>query len=61
MTAPKDKDYDTNERGNGPKKRMEGGDLTDDIQINDPDTRIHRKHIEDIQREEGVEISPLEK
>ncbi|RYG21145.1 MAG: hypothetical protein EOO07_03385 [Chitinophagaceae bacterium] len=62
MTAAKDEDYEhANERGNGPRKRMEGGDLTDDIEINDPDTRIHRKHIEDIQREEGIEISPPKK
>ncbi|MES2675499.1 MAG: hypothetical protein V4660_14755 [Pseudomonadota bacterium] len=40
MTSVREKDYvHPNERGNGPKARMEGGDETDDISINDPDTR----------------------
>lgn len=40
MTSTREKDYvHPNERGNGPKARMEGGDETDDISINDPDTR----------------------
>ncbi len=40
MTSVREKDYvHPNERGNGPKARMEGGDQTDDISINDPDTR----------------------
>lgn len=40
MTSTKETNYDRpNERGNGPKHRMEGGDQTDDIAINDPDTR----------------------
>jgi hypothetical protein len=44
MSSQKDKDYiHTNERGNGPKERMEGGDQTDDIDINDPETR--EKHL----------------
>ncbi|RYY74284.1 MAG: hypothetical protein EOO52_15630 [Gammaproteobacteria bacterium] len=47
MTSATEKDYDhANERGNGPKERMEGGDLTDDIDINDPETR--EKHIKGI-------------
>lgn len=37
MTYIKDKDYEhSNRAGNGPAERMEGGDLTDDIEINDP-------------------------
>lgn len=37
MTSIKEEDYKhSNECGNGPAKRMTGGDLTDDIQINDP-------------------------
>lgn len=44
MTSIKEKDYEhTNERGNGPKARMEGGDLTDDIDINDPDSPFKKK------------------
>ncbi len=40
MTSNREKDYvHSNERGNLPKARMEGGDETDDISINDPDTR----------------------
>ena len=51
MSATKDKDYaHTNVRGNGPKERMEGGDQTDDIDINDPETR--KKHLEGIKQEE---------
>jgi hypothetical protein len=41
MTFIKEKDYThANERGNGPKARMEGGDQTDDISINDPDSLL---------------------
>lgn len=44
MSSQKDKDYEhSNERGNLPKERMEGGDQTDDIDINDPETR--EKHL----------------
>lgn len=32
-----------NERGNGPKNRMEGGDQTDDIAINSPEERRKEK------------------
>lgn len=40
MTSNRETDYvHSNERGNAPKARMEGGDETDDIAINDPDTR----------------------
>lgn len=50
MSSIKDKDYEhTNERGNGPKERMEGGDQTDDIDINDPTTR--EKHLEGIKHQ----------
>lgn len=45
MTSTQEKDYiHANERGNGPKARMEGGDQTDDISINDPDTRSKTPH-----------------
>jgi hypothetical protein len=41
MTFIKEKDYNhANERGNGPKARMEGGDQTDDISINDPESLL---------------------
>jgi hypothetical protein len=51
MTSSTEKDYDhANEQGNGPKERMEGGDLTDDIDINDPDTR--EKHLKGIKHQE---------
>ncbi len=40
MSSIKEKDYEhANDRHNGPKERMEGGDQTDDISINDPETR----------------------
>lgn len=39
MTSIKDKDYEHGNRaGTGPAKKMVGGDLTDDIDINNPDT-----------------------
>lgn len=45
MTSTKDEDYvHPNTRGNGPKARMEGGDKTDDIWINDPDSRLLAEH-----------------
>ena len=45
MTTIKEKDYKhSNSRGNGPAKRMTGGDQTDDIHINDPDTPL-KKHL----------------
>jgi len=51
MTSIKETDYQhPNERGNGPKERMEGGDLTDDIDINDPETR--KKHLDGIKQHE---------
>ena len=51
MSSKKEKDYEhPNERGNGPKERMEGGDQTDDIDINDPETRA--KHLEGIKTQE---------
>jgi len=44
MTSIKEIDYKhSNARGNGPAKRMEGGDQTDDIEINEPDTPIKQK------------------
>ena len=47
MSSTKDVDYEhANIRGNGPKERMEGGGETDDIDINDPETR--KKHLEGI-------------
>lgn len=52
MTSIKETDYKhPNERGNGPKERMEGGDLTDDIDINDPETR--EKHLRGIKQHEN--------
>lgn len=37
MTSKKDEDYKhSNRSGTGPAKRMTGGDLTDDIEINEP-------------------------
>ncbi|MEN0037948.1 MAG: hypothetical protein AAGC78_12820 [Cellvibrio sp.] len=37
MTSKKDEDYQhANRARTGPAKRMTGGDLTDDIEINDP-------------------------
>jgi len=51
MSSTKEKDYEhANERGNGPKERMEGGDQTDDIDINDPKTR--EKHLKGIKHQE---------
>ncbi len=50
MSSTKDKDYEhPNERGNGPKERMEGGDQTDDIDINDPELRD--KHLKGIKQQ----------
>lgn len=44
MTSITQLDYQhANERGNGPKYRMEGGDMTDDISINDPDNPFKKK------------------
>lgn len=41
MTSIKEKDYEhSNGRGNGPAERMTGGDATDDIDINDPNTPV---------------------
>ncbi|GGY78990.1 hypothetical protein GCM10011613_24710 [Cellvibrio zantedeschiae] len=51
MSSTKDTDYEhANDRGNGPKERMEGGDQTDDIDINDPETR--EKHLKGIKYQE---------
>lgn len=56
MSSVKEKDYDhANERGNGPKERMEGGDLTDDIDINDPKTR--EKHLKGIKHQERKSLA----
>jgi len=55
MTSVKETDYKhANERGNGPKERMEGGDLTDDIDINDPETR--KKHLKGIKQHQYDEV-----
>lgn len=44
MTSITEQDYEhANARGNGPRNRMEGGDLTDDIEINDPDSPLKKK------------------
>jgi hypothetical protein len=44
MTLITQQDYKhANERGNGPKCRMEGGDMTDDISINDPNNPFKKK------------------
>lgn len=44
MTSINEKDYmHSNARGNGPAKRMEGGDQTDDIEINDPNTPLKQQ------------------
>ena len=51
MKSTNETDYDhANKRGNGPKERMEGGDQTDDIDINDPETR--EKHLRGIKQQE---------
>ena len=51
MTSATEIDYQhPNDRGNGPKERMEGGDQTDDIDINDPETR--EKHLKGIKQQE---------
>ena len=45
MTLKKDQDLiHANERGNGPKKRMEGGDQSDSLAINSPEDRRREKH-----------------
>jgi hypothetical protein len=44
MASIREKDYiHSNERGNGPKVRMAGGDQTDDISINDPNNPFKKK------------------
>lgn len=49
MTSITEQDYQhASERGNGPKARMEGGDLTDDIEINDPDSPLKKKHKKEV-------------
>ena len=49
MTSITQLDYQhANERGNGPKYRMEGGDMTDDISINDPDNPFKKKPKKDL-------------
>ena len=51
MASSTETDYkNPNERGNGPKERMAGGDQTDDIDINDPGTR--HKHLEGVKHQE---------
>lgn len=55
MTSTKEKDYEhANDRKNGPKERMEGGDQTDDIDINDPKTR--EKHLKGIKHQERKDL-----
>ncbi len=59
MTSIREKDYvHPNERGNGPKTRMEGGDETDDISINDPDTRT--KEMRQIKIDQSDELAATE-
>lgn len=49
MTFITEQDYEhANECGNGPKNRMEGGDLTDDIDINDPNSPLKKKHKKEV-------------
>lgn len=49
MTSITEQDYKrANERGNGPKNRMEGGELTDDIEINDPESPLKKKRKKDV-------------
>ncbi len=49
MTSITEQDYKrANERGNGPKNRMEGGELTDDIDINDPDSPLKKKRKKEV-------------
>lgn len=44
MTSIKEKDYQHGNRaGTGPAKRMTGGDRTDDIEINNPDTPLKKR------------------
>lgn len=51
MTAKKDTDYrHSNGAGSGPAERMTGGDLTDDISINDP-CAPHKKNNKNCGRE----------
>lgn len=58
MTTIHEQDLNhANERGNGPKKRMEGGDQTDDIAINNPDERLKEKHNYD-RRQGDVKSDP---
>ncbi|HWV15353.1 MAG TPA: hypothetical protein VN030_07955 [Cellvibrio sp.] len=48
MTLKKQEDLlKPNERGNGPKHLMEGGDQSDDIAINDPAERRRQKRKDD--------------
>jgi hypothetical protein len=50
MTSITQQDYEhANERGNGPKYRMEGGDMTDDISINDPDSPLKKKRKKEVE------------
>lgn len=49
MTSITEQDYKhANERGNGPRNRMEGGELTDDIQINDPDSPLKKQRKKEV-------------
>lgn len=58
MTTTREQDLiHPNERGNGPKKRMEGGDQTDDIAINSPDERLKEKHNYD-RRKTDIKSNP---
>lgn len=59
MTSIKEKDYNhANQRGNGPKARMEGGDQTDDISINDPDSLL-RPELTKKQKKKDSWVTPV--
>ena len=52
MTLKKEEDLiHANERGNGPKKRMEGGEQSDDLSINSADDRRREKRKEDFDKQ----------
>ena len=56
MTLKKEEDLvHSNERGNGPKKRMEGGDQSDDLSINSPEDRRREKHKDEFDRQTVTE------
>lgn len=62
MTSTREQDLiHPNERGNGPKKRMEGGDQTDDIAINNPDERLKEKHNNERRKDDQKQKSSSQK